>query len=233
MQHAKAVLRETDAIEALAPRRTVANRLRVSTPRSASILKLTAQYLNTLPLGVPLDAAIRECHARMAIEMLAGGETEIGLIRFRSDYQDYFEDQTAARSLVFEPLRKLRYLVTLSRNHPLARAKSLLRSDLEGLPEIAHGDAQRVAGRSEQSVIRKIYCVDRLAQMTLLETIPNSYMLSAAMPEEVLTSQRIVQIPYEDNPFVYHDALVYHKQYAMSEIEQGYVQFLRDHLEEI
>ena len=73
LQHAKSILRETEAIEALGPKRAVANRLRVCLPRSAAMLDLTAQYLAGLPQTEPVDAVIRECHARKALELLANG----------------------------------------------------------------------------------------------------------------------------------------------------------------
>ena len=81
----------------------------------------------------------------------------------------------------------------------------------------------------EEPVRRKIYCVDRLAQMTLLETIPNSYMLAPAIPEHCIQRWNLVQLPCSDNQSLYLNALVYHKQYAMSEIEAGFVQFVREH----
>ena len=168
LQHAKSILRETEAIEALGPKRAVANRLRVCIPRSAAMLDLTAQYLAGLPQAEPVDAVIRECHARIALETLASGETEIGVIRFRSEYRDYFDEQTSARGLSFELLSKYHYLVTLNQSHPLAGRKSVMRAELDGLPEIVHGDMFRVQGKPEELVRRKIYCVDRLAQMTLL-----------------------------------------------------------------
>ena len=59
LQHAKSILRETEAIEALGPKRAVANRLRVCIPRSAAMLDLTAQYLAGLPQAEPVDAVIR------------------------------------------------------------------------------------------------------------------------------------------------------------------------------
>ena len=229
LQHAKSILRETEAIEALGPKRAVANRLRVCIPRSAAMLDLTAQYLAGLPQAEPVDAVIRECHARTALETLASGETEIGVIRFRSEYRDYFDEQTSARGLSFELLSKYHYLVTMNQSHPLAGRSSVLRTELDGLPEIVHGDVFRVQGKPEELVRRKIYCVDRLAQMTLLETIPNSYMLAPAIPGHCIQRWNLVQIPCSDNQSLYLNALVYHKQYAMSEIESGFVQFVREH----
>lgn len=217
LQHAKSILRETEAIEALGPKRAVANRLRVCIPRSAAMLDLTAQYLAGLPQAEPVDAVIRECHARIALETLASGETEIGVIRFRSEYRDYFDEQTSARGLSFELLSKYHYLVTLNQSHPLAGRKSVMRAELDGLPEIVHGDMFRVQGKPEELVRRKIYCVDRLAQMTLLEKIPNSYMLAPAIPEHCIQRWNLVQLPCSDNQSLYLNALVYHKQYAMSE----------------
>ena len=214
LQHAKSILRETEAIEALGPKRAVANRLRVCIPRSAAMLDLTAQYLAGLPQAEPVDAVIRECHARTALETLASGETEIGVIRFRSEYRDYFDEQTSARGLSFELLSKYHYLVTMNQSHPLAGRSSVLRTELDGLPEIVHGDVFRVQGKPEEPVRRKIYCVDRLAP---------------AIPEHCIQRWNLVQIPCSDNQSLYLNALVYHKQYAMSEIEAGFVQFVREH----
>ena len=133
------------------------------------------------------------------------------------------------RGLNFEILSKYRYQVLLCRDHPLAQKSVLQRSDLADLPEIVHGDMFRVQGKPEELVRRKIYCVDRLAQMTLLEKIPNSYMLAPAIPEHCIQRWNLVQLPCSDNQSLYLNALVYHKQYAMSEIEAGFVQFVRDH----
>lgn len=229
LQHAKSILREMDSIEALGPRRPVANRLRICIPRSAAMLDLTSEFIATLPEDQNLDVAIRECHARKALELLANGEVEIGIIRFRSEYRDYFDEQTSARGLSFELLSKYHYLVTMNQSHPLAGRSSVLRTELDGLPEIVHGDVFRVQGKPEEPVRRKIYCVDRLAQMTLLETIPNSYMLAPAIPEHCIQRWNLVQLPCSDNQSLYLNALVYHKQYAMSEIEAGFVQFVREH----
>ncbi|MFR6375197.1 MAG: hypothetical protein ACLUN5_01315 [Oscillospiraceae bacterium] len=126
-------------------------------------------------------------------------------------------------------MSKYHYLVTMNQSHPLAGRSSILRTELDRLPEIVHGDVFRVQGKPEEPVRRKIYCVDRLAQMTLLETIPNSYMLAPAIPEHCIQRWNLVQLPCSDNQSLYLNALVYHKQYAMSEIEAGFVQFVREH----
>ena len=59
-----------------------------------------------------------------ALELLANGEVEIGIIRFRSEYRDYFEEQMTQRGLNFEILSKYRYQILLCRDHPLAQKKN-------------------------------------------------------------------------------------------------------------
>ena len=51
----------------------------------------------------------------------------------------------------------------------------------------------------------------------------------AAIPEHCIQRWNLVQLPCSDNQSLYLNALVYHKQYAMSEIEAGFVQFVREH----
>ena len=204
----------------------VANRLRICIPRSAAMLDLTSEFIATLPEDQNLDVAIRECHARKALELLANGEVEIGIIRFRSEYRDYFEEQMTQRGLNFEILSKYRYQILLCRDHPLAQKSVLQRSDLADLPEIVHGDTFRQSGQTDQHVSRKIYTVDRLAQLSLLEKIPNSYMWASAMPERCLRRWGFVQKICSDNQIVYHDAIAFNAQYNMSEIETELLEYI-------
>ena len=229
LQHAKSILREMDLIEALGPRRPVANRLRICIPRSAAALDIAGQFIAALPVDQNLDVVIRECHARKALELLANGEVEIGIIRFRSEYREYFEEQMTQRGLNFEVLNKYRYQVLLSKGHPLAQKETLQRSDLTDLPEIVHGDTFRQSGQQEQRVTRKIYTVDRLAQLSLLEKIPNSYMWASSMPDRCLRRWGFVQKACSDNQVIYHDAIAYNAQYNRSEIESEFLTYLFDH----
>ena len=229
LQHARSILREMDSIEALGPRRTISNRLRVCIPRAAAALDLVAEFIAGLPEDQSQDITIRECHARKALELLANGEVEIGIIRFRSEYRDYFEEQMTQRGLNFEILSKYRYQVLLCKNHPLAQKGVLQRSDLAGLPEIVHGDTFRQSSQPDQRASRKIYTVDRLAQLSLLEKIPNSYMWASAMPERCLRRWGFVQKICSDNQIVYHDAIAFSAQYNMSDIENELLTWIFEH----
>ena len=226
LQHAKSIIRELERIDALGPRHPVENRLRICIPRAAFILDLTADYLNTLPVDQNLDSVVRECHARQAIEMLENGEVEVGIIRFRSEYRDYFEEQSVSRGFGFQILSRYRYQLLLPKTHALAEKQLITGQDLAGLPEIVHGDTFRKGPKVDEGLRRKIYTVDRLAQVSLLETIWGAYMWSQEQPQRCLERWKLVQKTCENNPVTYHDALVYNPQYVVTDIEAGFIRYV-------
>lgn len=226
LKHARNMLREMDYIEALGPRNAVPNRLRVCIPRSAKLFEATAEYIASLNPECDLDARILECHARRTLEILSSGEAEIGVIRFRAEYRDYFEEQTVQRELSLQILSKYRYKLILPQEHPLAAQAAIRLCDLEGFAEIVHGDNLRTHGKQQNVACRKIYTVDRLAQLTLLQTLPGAYMWGPEMPEKLLAQWGLVQRPCQENQTVYHNAIILHPRYAMTEIESGYVQHI-------
>ena len=224
--HARGVLREMEYIEALGPRHAVRSRLRVCLPRSARLFDLAGEYLASLASPGELEVTIRECHARQALQMLTVGEAELGVLRFRSEYLDYFDEQTAEREFSFQVLGRFKYELVLPRDHPLARREEIHMEDLTEYPQIIHGDAQRPRVRTEDTACRPIYTVDRMAQLQLLQTIWGVYTWLPPMPEQYLQRWGLIQKPCEDNTVVYQDALVYNPQYAMTEIEAGFVQYV-------
>lgn len=225
LQHARNVLREVEYIDALGPRHAAPERLRVCIPRSARTLAMTAGYVAGLDGQAGLDVQINECHARRAVELLTTGEADVGIIRFRSEYREYFEEQTAQQDLTFQILSKYKYQLLFPADHPLAQKKSVRMADLEGYTEIVHGDAFRVRGKQEESRRRRIQAFDRMAQITLLQTIWGAYMWSQSQPAQYLERWKLVQVPCVDNPITYHDALVYNPQYVVTEIQAGFVRY--------
>ena len=223
LQHARSILRETEAMDALGPRHPVPNRFRVCLPRSTELFGRAARYLASLDPERSLDAAIRECHVRQTLELLSNGDAELGIIRFRTEYREYFEEQTRERELSLQLLGKLRYQLLMAGTHPLATKQTVVRADLAGFPEILHGDTFRVHNTPDEQVSRRVYTVDRLAQLTLLQTLPGSYLWSAPVPEEELAGGRFVQKSCADNLVTYYDAVIYNPQYKMTELESGFL----------
>ena len=152
-----------------------------------------------------------------AKELLQGGEAELGVIRFRAEYRDYFEEQSRSRGLSVQILSRYRYQLVMHKSHPLAQNQSISRSELTAFPEIVHGDNFRIAGKSEELQRRRIYSVDRMSQVALLEP----------MPLNTLERWNLIQRRCGEYPTAYHDALLYYPHYMMTEIESGFVQMVQ------
>lgn len=226
LRHARRILGELDAMQALGTGKRQLDRFRVCMPRSAGIMALTIDYLNSLPEDRQLDAVLRECHVRQALDYLAAGELDVAIIRFRSEYQDYFEDLAAGHKLGFERLNSYRYRVIMRRDHPLAQKEAIRVEDLQGLTEITHGDTFRAhAGQSGGG--KRIYSVDRHAQLTLVSRVPNAFMWSTSMLPKDLEPWSLAQRDVEDNRVEYRNALVSVAPKLLNDIESRYMDFVR------
>ena len=154
LQHAKSILREMDSIEALGPRRPVANRLRICIPRSAAMLDLTSEFIATLPDDQNLDVAIRECHARKALELLANGEVEIGIIDL----------VVVGGTLAVIELIHIRVVGGLPCSNPAFRLAGLVRSEQVGsvghiVDDQVEADGLQSRSRVRQNLERRVVAV--------------------------------------------------------------------------
>ena len=226
LQHARSILRELEYIDALGPQHAVSNRLRVCLPSSASLIEQTAAYLASLNTVGGLESGIHECHAAEAISMISNGDAEIAVLRFRSEYTEYFNEQSVSQDLSFQILKRYKYEVLLPQDHPLAEKKTLRLDDLTDYPEIVHSDLRKAVTKEDKEKRRQIYTVDRMAQFQLLETIWGAYMWSEPIPSRHLQRWGLVQRPCSDNQYVYVNAIIYNPKYAMTEIETGFIQYM-------
>lgn len=224
LRHARNILRETEFIERLGPNHGEPYRFRVCLPRSYRYLALTQRYLEKLLPEAQLDAVIRECHPRQALELLSDGAVEIAVIRYSQEYRAFFEEQAEKRSLTLQRLSSEHYRVALSENHPLANSAQLSGKALEEYPELLHRDRLY----SEKGKKDGIYTTDRLSQIQLLRSLPTTYLWSEILPEELLRAAGLVQRPVTPEEPVYQNAVLYKPQCAISVLENGFLKWILD-----
>lgn len=225
LQHARNILREADFMERMGPNSAQPNRFRVCLPRSCRYIQLVQEYLCSQDHSCGLDAMIRECHPRQALELLDSGSAEIAVIRYCTEYQDYFTEQSTARELSLHLLPRVKYTVVTRSDSPLARIGRVSRADLESCTELMHRDSFVPVGKDEP-VRNQIYTVDRMAQLQLLHAMPNTYLWSEPLPAAMLDQNGLVQLPCSDGGLLYQDAMVYKPQCAMSDIEKGFIAWI-------
>lgn len=227
LQHARNILREAEFMERMGPTNAQPNRFRICLPRSYCYVAAVHDYLSKVPPENGLDAMIRECHPRQALEYLDGGYAEIAVIRYCMEYQDFFSEQAAAKKLSLAPLKTVEYQVTLRADHPLAGRAGLRPEDLSSLTELVHRDT--FFPQSRESTNRsQIYTVDRLAQLQLLQAMPDAYLWAEPLPASMLAGNHLVQLPCSDNTTRYQDTIAFKPQCAMSEMETVFLRYLME-----
>lgn len=220
--HARNILREQHYMEQLGPNSSHSNRFRICLPRSYVCLDMVQKYLSALEDIQELDVIIRECHPRQALDLITGGEAEIGLIRYGMEYHDYFLEQAHQRMLTLRPLSQTDFQIVLNRNDSLAHQDVLSTEDLSGYTELVHRDTFYPA--SEQQELKgRIYAVDRMAQLQLLQSLPGTYLWAEPLPEKMLKVNGLVQKPCKDRAFPYQNTLIFKPQRAMSDAERDFL----------
>lgn len=222
LQHAKTILREAEFMERLGPNHGSANRFRVALPRSWTFLARTEQYLASLGADASLEAVVRECHPRQALELLCNSDVEIAVIRYRSEYETYFSEQAQARGLSLTSLDQIEYRLLFAKENCLAFRETVSRKDLERATELLHRDVFYPGMKG----IRTVYTVDRLAQLQLLRSLPQAYCWTEPLPEGLPEQWKLVQKPCLEGGPVYINALAYKPQCAMSQLETDFLEWL-------
>lgn len=226
LRHARNILRETEFMEQLGPNSKQPNRFRICLPRSYHFLDIARQYLCSLAPERKLDAGIRECHPRQALELLESGSAEIAVIRYSVEYQDYFTEQAEVRELSLQLLSQVEYQALLPAGSPLAQKEQISKSELDCLTELLHRDTFYPSNKTDGKYYR-IYTVDRMAQLQLLQGIPNAFLWSEPLPEALLEICKLVQRPCAEGGANYQNALIYKPHCAMSEVEQDFLRWIK------
>lgn len=223
LRHARNILRESEFMEQLGPNCHAPNRFRICLPRSYGWLDVTRKFLAALPSDGSLNAQIRECHPRQALEMLEGGSVEIALIRFAVGYQDYFAEQAQARQMALKQLSQLEYQIVCADTDSLAKETAISKDQLESRMEILHRDRFY----PDKDTPNGIYTIDRLAQLQLVQHLPGAYFWAEPLPEALLAMYHLVQRPCRQGGGLYQNALVYKPQCAMSAVEKDFLDLIQ------
>ena len=129
-----------------------------------------------------------------AINDVASGESDFGIVRYQSIYEEYFLGSIQDRGLSQELVSEFTTVLLMSKDHPLASYENVSFHMLSGYPEIVQGDfkvpsvplSQIQRGASFQSHAKRIYVYDRGSQYDILQRVPGSFMWVSPIPEEYL-----------------------------------------------
>ena len=155
---------------------------------------------------------------------------------FPEDFIKTFED----KKFNFEPLWEFECVVVMDKRHSLSDKDSISLNDLTPYIELVHGDniIPYLTGENTQinsandDSSQKIYIFERGSQFDLLQNIPESYMMVAPIPNDVLESHNLVQKRLSSPGQAYKDVLVYRSSYNLTDLDNLLLRKIKDVINE-
>ena len=232
LQYARRIIREVDEIEDLYKNaRTKKQRCSACVPRASYIAFAFAEFAKHIDTDTPCDIFYKETNSMRTISNVAKEEYNLGIVRYQSVYEPYFEQKFTEKSLTSRLLCEFSYVLLVSEKSPLAAKKCISPKDLEPFIEISHADPYVPslplidARKAELSdyVDKHIFVFERGSQFRLLESVPDTFMWVSPVPEDLLKKYHLVQIPAE-SPKMHRDVLIHRDDYKLTAIDNRFIE---------
>jgi DNA-binding transcriptional LysR family regulator len=228
LEYAKNVLVQIDRMEQLyIPEDETRQRFRISIPRGSYIANAFTRFVAELDADKQIDVGVQETNSMQTIANVSEGQFELGIIRYQTDYENYFLDYLEEKRLQFEPIWEFEYLALMSRQHPLAKADKVPYEALSEYIEIVHGDtaipylpAERVQ-RTDGG--KRIFVYERCSQFDMLSHIHNTYMWVSPIPDRFLKLYGLVQRKCHAANHKYKDLLISQKGYVFTALDRKFI----------
>ncbi len=219
----------------------VKQRFNVVIPRGSYIATAFTRFVAELDPELEIDVDVKETNSMQAISDVAGGDYNIGIIRYQTIHERYFMDFLHSKDLAFDPIWEFEYLALMSRRHPLADRPEIVFDDLKRYIEIVHGDLgvpyltdrELKRGQSGEHLKKKIYVYERGSQFDMLCQVPTTFMWVSPIPEIWLGRYDLVQRKCTEAVNKYKDVLIYHKSYDFSQLDKRYLAKLYESKNEV
>lgn len=229
--YAKRILLQLEKVEALnSPQPDAMQDFGVSVPRVSYVARAVTRFLSQLDPKKQMDIQVCETGALETIAQVAEGRFNIGVVRYRLLYENYFMRALEERHLLSELVWEADCLVTVSARHPLAKKRSVEPEALSELIELVNDDAdapylsfgtKRSAGSGK--LVRRITVNDRANQFELLDRLPGTFMWATPVPGDMLSRFGLVQLESLGGEGRSRDVLIYPEGYSMGPLEKRFI----------
>ncbi len=237
LDYSRNILSQVENIEALsASADQDMQKFSITISRGSYISSSFVSFASELDDSAGIDLDVRETSSMGAINNIISGRYNLGLIRYRSVYEQYFSDFLAQHRISSEPIWEFEYLALMSENHPLANEPVILPDDLSEFIEIVHGDtvipylpAEVDTRQHKSSTVKKqIRLYERCNQFELLSRMPSTFMWASPIPDDMLARYGLVQRKCHFSDNKYKDLLISPAGYHYSSLEKRFIDHLYD-----
>lgn len=232
---AKNILRQIDEMEAKYKKNTPERQsFNISTPRACYITRAFTSLVNSMDRGREMDLNYKETNALRAITNILQNNYNMGIIRYQTAFESYFLKMMQEKDLKHQDIWEFEYVALMNRSCPMAKKKSISRSDFKDCVEIVHGDpyvpSLQIAyvRKAEFSDLtdKKIFIYERGTQYDLLNDVPATFMWVSPLPKEVLERHNMIQRRIEGLSHKYKDVLIYRNGYHLTPIDLQFMEEL-------
>ena len=200
-------------------------------PRASYISYAFAEFAKSIDTDTPADIFYKETNSSRTVSNVIKGEYNLGIVRFQTTFERYFKTMFEEKHLNAEIITDFKYVLLMSKNHPLADKKEIYSKDLAPYIEITHADPYVPSlplidvKKEELSkyVDKHIYVFERGSQFRILEEVDSAFMWVSPIPEDLYTKYNLVERECIDNEKEYMDVLIYRNGYKLSELDNAFI----------
>lgn len=241
LSYARNVLSQLDKMEALSDKADAdIQNFNISIPRGSYIADAITNFLSELDTNKGIHANVQETNSIQVINNIIDGPFNMGIIRYQTDYENYFMDYLNEKQLRNETIWEFEYLALMSEKHPLAEYERIEEQELRKYTEVTHGDTSipyllqnSLKSEAPTSTTKRIYVYDRCSQYDLLSEIPTTYMWVSPIPDKWLKRYHLVQRKCIATGLRYKDVFVYPKNYKLTELDRQFIDRLSEAKNEV
>ncbi len=229
IQYAYRILNEVDEIENLyASNHNDQIKFSISVPRSSYIAKSFTEFARKLQVKCKCELYYKETNALRAIKNILTSHYNLGIIRYQSKFEPYFNLMLKDKELESEVVCEFKPVVVMSKHHVLAQKEIIYTKDLNNFVEIAHADpyvpdlpmTEVKKMELPDAIQQRIFVFERASQFTLLETTHSTFMWVSRVPKELLDKHDLIEKTIVDCDKIYKDVLIFKKNYKLTDIDQ-------------
>lgn len=235
LRYANKILAQIDEVENLYKHgASQRQRFSISVPRASYISDAFVRFSQSIDPTVPAEFFYKETNAMRAIKNILEADYRLGIIRYAENFERYFRDLLEEKGLTYDLVTQFRYVLAMSKDHPLAAREDIQYDDLKPYTEIAHADPfvpflslstvrqQELPG----DIDKRIYVFERSSQFELLSENTNTFMWVSAVPQKLLDRYGLIQKTCIDPGRTYYDVLIHSKHYQLTDLDRRFVREL-------
>jgi len=233
LQYAKRILLQIDEVEDIYKvGKKKKSHFSACVPRAGYIAYAFKELPKNIDTQNPAEIFYKETNSMRTINNVVKGDYNLGIIRYLTTFEKYFESLFLEKNLVAETITEFSYVLAMSANNPLAQKNDIKPEDLSDYIEIAHADPYVPSlpvidvKKAEMSefVDKRIYVFERASQYMLLESVPNTFMWISPIPDEMLNQHNLIEKECSFSKKKYKDVLIYRKEYKLSNLDKMFIE---------